>query len=139
MKAKWPLGNYGLGWVLLALFLSSWVVQTWTGWREFRAEQAEHGQPAEVFGDGGYVWNWGRSTFENWQSEFLQLFAMVALTSFLIFKGSAESKDSDEEMQAALERIERRLDGLAGQRRGHAAAPTGDGDAKDRIVPVSAD
>ena len=110
---KRPLGNYGLGWVLLALFLSSWVVQTWTGWREFQAEQREHGQPAEVFGADGYVWTWSEATFENWQSEFLQLLAMVTLTSFLVFKGSAESKDSDEEMQAALGRIERRLDDLA--------------------------
>jgi len=30
----------------------------------------------------------------------------------LIHKGSAESKDSDEEMRAALKRIEKRLDEL---------------------------
>lgn len=38
---------------------------------------------------------------------------MVTLTSFLIFKGSAESKDSDEEIQEALQRIEQRLDILS--------------------------
>jgi hypothetical protein len=41
-------------------------------------------------------------------------------------KGSAESKDSDEEIQAALERIEERLDRLEpsgnGERDGSAAA-----------------
>jgi hypothetical protein len=50
----------------------------------------------------GYIWPWAQATFENWQSEFLQLFAFVALTTFLIHKGSPESKDSDEQMQASL-------------------------------------
>jgi len=104
--------DYGLGWILLALFLASWVLQTWTGWREFQAEQAEHQQPAEVFGSDGYVWNWAEATFENWQSEFLQLLTMVALTSFLLFRGSPESKDGDEEMKEALARIESRLNEL---------------------------
>ncbi len=105
--------DYGLGLVLFAFFAVSWVAQTWFGWQEFVAEQREHGQAAQLYGPEGYVWSWARTTFENWQSEFLQLLAMVALTSFLIFKGSPESKDSDEEMQAALDRIERRLDALA--------------------------
>ena len=138
MKRPWPLGNYGLAWVLLALFLSSWVLQTWTGWREFQAEQAEHGQPAEVFGDDGYVWNWAEATFENWQSEFLQLLTMVVLTSVLIFKGSSESKDGDDEMKEALDRIERRLDELSGQE-GGPAANRANGARQDRTVPVGAD
>jgi hypothetical protein len=111
MRRLWR--DYGLGWVLLTLFLGSWILQTWTGWREFKADQAAHGESAAVFGSDGYIWNWGESTFENWQSEFLQLFAMVTLTSFLIFRGSPESKDGDEEMKAALERIETRLNEIA--------------------------
>ena len=52
---------------------------------------------------------------------------MMTLTSFLIFKGSAESKDSDEEMQTALDRIERRLDELASTRgRNNVRATAGD-------------
>ena len=109
---KRPLGRYGLGWVLLGLFLASWVVQTWTGWIEFKAEQQGQGQAAQVFGPEGYVWAWSAATFENWQSEFLQLLTMVALTSVLIFKGSPESRDSDDEMREALRRIEERLAAL---------------------------
>jgi hypothetical protein len=105
--------DYALGWVLLGLFIVFWIGQTIVGWQEFVAEQTEHGQIAEVFGDGGYVWNWARTTLENWQSEMLQLFAMVALTSFLIFKGSPESKDGDDEMKQTLARLERRLEELA--------------------------
>ena len=105
--------DYSLGWVLLSLFIVFWIGQTVVGWQEVVAEQTEHGQIAEVFGDGGYVWNWARTTLENWQSEMLQLFAMVALTSFLIFKGSPESKDGDDEMKQTLVRLERRLEELA--------------------------
>jgi hypothetical protein len=46
---------------------------------------------------------------ENWQSEFLQLLTFVVLTSFLIHRGSHESKDTDEEMMAMLKSIDRRL------------------------------
>ena len=34
---------------------------------------------------------------ENWESEFLQMFAFVVLTAFLFQKGSSESKDPDKE------------------------------------------
>ncbi len=105
--------DYALGWVLLGLFMLFWIGQTVVGWQEFLAEQSEHGQVAHVFGDGGYVWNWARTTLENWQSEMLQLFAMVVLTSFLIFQGSPESKDGDDEMKQTLARLERRLEELA--------------------------
>ncbi len=110
MRRLWK--SYNLSIVLGVLFVISWVIQTWTGWMEFAAEQASHGESAQVWGPSGYVWNWGRTTFENWQSEMLQLFTMVVLTSFLVHRGSAESKDSDEEMQRALERIEDRLNSM---------------------------
>jgi hypothetical protein len=110
------LRDYALGWVLLGLFVLFWIGQTVVGWQEFLAEQSEHGQVAQIFGDGGYVWNWARTTLENWQSEMLQLFAMVVLTSFLIFKGSPESKDGDDEMKETLARLERRLEELAASR-----------------------
>ena len=50
-----------------------------------------------------------QATFENWQSEFLQLFAMVVLTAFLIHRSSSESRDGAEEMKIAILRIEERL------------------------------
>lgn len=104
--------DYNLSIVLCMLFISAWILQTFTGWYEFVAEQQQHGQAAEVFGSEGYVWRWAEATMENWQSEFLQLFTFVVLTSFLIHRGSHESKDSDEKMQASLARIEHRLERL---------------------------
>lgn len=120
MKKLWQ--NYNLSIVLALLFLVSWVIQTWTGWMEFAAEQASKGETPEMFGSSGYVWPWAKATFENWQSEFLQLLTFVVLTSFLIHRGSHESKDSDEELMERVKRIEKKLAAmddkeLAGQSR----------------------
>ena len=54
MKHLWK--NYSLSIVLAALFLSSWVMQTWMGWQEFISEQQSHGQAAQVFGLEDYIW-----------------------------------------------------------------------------------
>lgn len=105
-----------LGVVLFRLFAVSWVVQTWTGWREFVSEQRTSGEAAHWPGPDGSIWTWAQATFENWRSEFLQLFAMVVLTSFLLFKESPESRDSDDEMKVMLAQMQRQLDALiAGQ------------------------
>jgi uncharacterized protein DUF6766 len=97
--------NYGLSLVLAGLFLASWLVQSVAGWVEFVSEQAEHQQAASLFGDAGYVWTWLQATFENWQSEFLQLFAFVVLTTFLIHRHSHESRDSQDEMAREIREI----------------------------------
>ena len=54
VKHLWK--NYSLSIVLAALFLSSWVMQTWMGWQEFISEQQSHGQAAQVFGLEDYIW-----------------------------------------------------------------------------------
>jgi hypothetical protein len=101
MKRLWR--NYNLSIVLATLFLVSWVAQFGTGWVSYAQEQREHGQPAEL---AGYMWRFADNTFENWQSEFLQLLTFVILTAYLIHRGSHESKDNDEEVMARLKRIE---------------------------------
>jgi hypothetical protein len=107
--------NYGLSVTLAILFLLSWTLQTWMGWNEFVAEQEAHGQVARAFGDGGYFWTWGESTFENWQSEFLQVFLFIVLTTFLVHRKSHESPDTDYDTEAALRRIEAKVDRLESQ------------------------
>lgn len=98
--------NYGLTITLLVLFLISWSLQGINQWTEFQNTQKEHNQPIKFEQFMPEFWS---ATFENWQSEFLQLLTFVVLTSFLIHKGSHESKDSDEEMKQILLRIEKRL------------------------------
>jgi hypothetical protein len=107
VKQLWR--DYGLSITLALLFLGSWALQTWMGWVEFVSEQAAHGQQAEAFGDGGYFWRWGQATFENWQSEFLQVFVFIVLTTFLVHRKSHESPDTDYDTEASLRRIEARL------------------------------
>jgi hypothetical protein len=107
MRGLWRA--YGLSITLALLFVSSWALQTWMGWVEFVSEQASRGEAAQAFGSDGYFWVWGQSTFENWQSEFLQVFVFIVLTTFLVHRKSHESPDTDYDTEAALRRIEARL------------------------------
>ena len=107
--------NYGLSITLAVLFLVSWSLQTWMGWIDFVSEQQSHGQAALAFGADGYFWRWGQSTFENWQSEFLQVFVFIVLTSFLVHRKSHESPDTDYDTEAALRRIEAKIDQIEGR------------------------
>jgi hypothetical protein len=113
MKRLWK--NYSLSITLAALFFLAWLGQLVTQWFTWANEQREHEQPLLV---GDFLWQFWTSTLENWQSEFLQLLTFVVLTSFLIHRNSPESRDSDDEMQRALNRIEKRLKSLeeAGER-----------------------
>ncbi len=111
----WFIRNYALGWVLLALFLASWAGQFWTGWEHFVGEAQQQQQTAHLWGQDGYIYEFWDATLENWQSEFLQLLTFMVLTSFLIFKGSPESKDSDEETQALIQNLSDKVDELMAQ------------------------
>jgi hypothetical protein len=109
--------DYGLSIALIALFVVSWTLQTWMGWVEFVSEQAAHNQTAEAFGPDGYFWRWGQATFENWQSEFLQVFVFIVLTTFLVHRKSHESPDTDYDTEAALRRIEAKLQDLEAKKK----------------------
>lgn len=95
--------NYSLSIVLGFLFLVSWIGQGFFEATTVAAEAQSHG---EAFRWSDFFWQFGQSTLENWQSEFLQLFSFVVLATFFIHKGSPQSKDGDDEMKASLDRIE---------------------------------
>jgi hypothetical protein len=101
--------EFGLSFALITLFFASWIGQLITQWQEYTDEQLEHGSSPK-FGD--FLAVFGKSTFENWQSEFLQLFAFITLSALYIHKGSAESKDGTEKLEASLRRIEEKLETL---------------------------
>src|SRR5687768_3095957 len=65
------LQDFGLGIALMLLFFGTWVGHAISQWQRYTDEQGEHGQPVEV---GDFISDFGTSTLENWQSEFLQLF-----------------------------------------------------------------
>jgi hypothetical protein len=89
------LRNNGLSLVLLALFAFSLAGQALTGHREFNSDQDEHGRAAVGLAQYLTTGHFIEATFENWESEFLQMAAYVMLTVFLYQKGSSESKDPD--------------------------------------------
>src|SRR3954453_8446112 len=105
--------DYGLSIAMFALFAVFFVGHTIVGWMQYAADQASHGDKATVFGDSGYVVYWGEWTLQNWQSEFLQSAVLIVFAAWWIHRGSAESKDGQDEMQQQLQRIESRLDELA--------------------------
>ena len=111
--------EFGLGLILMVLFFTTWVAQGIAQWQTFTDEQREHGESVEV---GDFIGDFGQSTLENWQSEFLQLFSFVTLAALFIHKGSAESKDGDEKLEASLRRIEEHLGTLP------PSAPTASGE-----------
>ena len=101
--------TFGLSLAFCGLFFVSWLAQGIAEWGSYRAEQRAHGEQATL---SGYTVEFGQSTLENWQSEFLQLFSFVVLSALLIHRDSAESKDSDERMEEKIDKIAKRLDEL---------------------------
>jgi hypothetical protein len=89
--------NNGLSLTLFALFLISFIGQALTGWKADAEELRLHGLPEIGFlaylTSGHFI----SATFENWESEFLQMATYVLLTVFLFQKGSPESKKPDED------------------------------------------
>jgi apolipoprotein N-acyltransferase len=104
-KREKILSNWGLGIALLVLFVVTWIGHGISEWQTFKQDQEDHNQPVVV---QEFVAEYSKSTLENWQSEFLQLFTMVVLASVLLHKGSAESRDSSD-------RIERKIDEIRSQ------------------------
>jgi hypothetical protein len=104
--------DYSLSIFVLTIFLASFILHTIFGWWQYVADQTSQGQDPTLWGWSGYVIYWGEWTFQNWQSEFLEVLVLIVATAYLIHRGSPESKDGDDEMKAMLERIEKRLDEL---------------------------
>ena len=99
--------NFGLSIAFLALFLISWIAQAVAEWGSSCRSSSRTTSPCRF---GRFLVVFGQSTFENWQSEFLQLFSFVVFSAILIHHGSAESKDGTDRLEEAVKRIERRLD-----------------------------
>ena len=89
------LRDNGLSITMFALFLFFVFAQSVAGYKTNNSENEQHNQPRESYSEylasGAFV----EATFENWESEFLQMGAYVLLTAFLIQKGSPESKKPD--------------------------------------------
>jgi hypothetical protein len=89
--------------VVTAMVLLTLVGQTLTGWHEYNGELEDmHLLPLSL---GQYLTSghFLEATFENWESEFLQMGLYVMLTIWLRQKGSSESKKLYEEEEVDRE------------------------------------
>ena len=99
--APWPVKRGGwilkvyehsLGLALFLLFVVSWIGHAIGGWAEYRGDQALHGQAATSLADYVTSSRFWFESFQNWQSEFLSVAAMVWLAVYLRQRYSPESK-----------------------------------------------
>ncbi|MBI2709418.1 MAG: hypothetical protein HYX34_06950 [Actinobacteria bacterium] len=78
--------------VFTLFFVTLLFGQGLAGWRTYNSDQKDHRQSAVSFPRYLTTANFGEATFENWESEFLQMGAYVLLTVWLRQRGSSESK-----------------------------------------------
>ena len=90
------LRDHGLLTANLALFLIFFGGMVLSGVRVYNSNQLEHGEQPVSLGRYLLSGDFVEATFENWESEFLQMSMYVVLTAFLFQKGSSESKPVDE-------------------------------------------
>jgi hypothetical protein len=99
------LKRNGLTLIFMVLMLGTLTLQTYTGWKENNDERREKGLEQHTFDRYLSSGHFLQSTFENWESEFLQMALYVVFTAFLYQKGSAESKSLDEDEEVDREPI----------------------------------
>ena len=87
--------DHGLSITLLVLFLATMSGQAVAGWGAYNEEQRQHAEATVSFAEYLRTGHFGEATFENWESEFLQMAFYVLLTVFLYQRGSSESKRPD--------------------------------------------
>ncbi|WP_026631375.1 DUF6766 family protein [Dyadobacter alkalitolerans] len=86
----------GLGLLFVALFIITLCAQAVTGWHEHNSELEQEQAAAISFLSYLQTGHFISATFENFESEFLQMALYVILTVGLRQQGSAESKSLDE-------------------------------------------
>ena len=78
------------------------------GWHTFVEEAQSHGQRPEM---GSFTNEMLRDTFENWQSEFLQLMWQVLGLAYFLYIGSPSSKENDDRTEVKIDAILRAIGG----------------------------
>jgi hypothetical protein len=100
-KAPWPVRRGG--WVLamyenslaiafIGLFAASFVLHAIGGFFNINEENLAKGHAPQTFGEYWTSSQFWYESFQNWQSEFLAVLAIVVLTIFLRQRGSPQSK-----------------------------------------------
>jgi len=85
------LRRYAYAWLTLLFFGISFVLHWLLGWHAYVEETRQHGQAPHL---AAWAVEMGRDTFENWQSEFLQLLWQVVGLAYFLYVGSPSSKET---------------------------------------------
>ncbi len=93
---------YSFALVTGAFFVLAWAGQFIFQLLTVRNDAEEHGQS---FQWADFVPQFLSSTFENWQSEFLQLVWPAAGLALFYYWGSSQSRESDERLEAKLDAL----------------------------------
>lgn len=102
------LRNNGLSITFFLLFLFSLGGQIISGLKEHNDQVVESGGQAVGIAQYLQSGHFLQATFENWESEFLQMALFLLLSVFLYQKGSSESKDPDKQEEVDREPNPRR-------------------------------
>ena len=94
--------KYAYAWITLGFFLVSFALHWFCGWQAYVDEAREHGSMPEA---NAYLVEMGRDTFENWQSEFLQLLWQVVGLAYFLYLGSPSSKENDDRVEAKIDAL----------------------------------
>ncbi|ATI79869.1 DUF6766 family protein [Sphingobium yanoikuyae] len=94
--------KYAYAWITIAFFALSIVGHWLFGWFAYVNESQSHGEAAEL---SPYLVEMGRDTFENWQSEFLQLLWQVVGLAYFLYVGSPASKENDDRLEAKVDAL----------------------------------
>lgn len=115
---KTILRNNGLGICFLLLFLGAMAGQIIFGFAEHSKELTEESSVAITLSSYLISGHFVQTTFENWESEFLQMVLLVMFPIFLMQKGSSESKDLDKFEEVDREPSPYKIDALWPVKRG---------------------
>ncbi len=94
--------KYGYAWITIGFFLVSLVLHWWFGWQAYINESLQHGAQPQW---NEYSLEALRDTFENWQSEFLQLLWQVVGLAYFLYVGSPSSKENDDRTEAKIDAL----------------------------------
>ena len=94
--------KYAYGWITAGFFLVSIILHWVFGWYAYVDEQQAHQQAPEF---QAWFVEMGRDTFENWQSEFLQLIWQVVGLAYFLYVGSPASKEEGDRTEAKLDAL----------------------------------
>ncbi|MGC4056608.1 MAG: hypothetical protein QM743_00585 [Chitinophagaceae bacterium] len=97
------LRNNGLSIVFGLIFLCAIAAQARLGFSEYNEDRIRQNAAPVAFADYLHTGHFIEATFENWESEFLQMALFVVFTIFLQQKGSSESKDFDKQEEVDRE------------------------------------